>query len=225
MAGTLTITGAYSQSSGGTLTVEIGGATAGTFDQLHVGGAASLAGTLNINEIVPFTAAGGQSFQVMSFGSKSGDFATYNGLNPASGASFNPSFSSTALTLNAVTTFTVTNTNDSGAGSLRQAILDANTHAGLDKITFNIAGSGVHTIAPLSALPTSPTRSLSTGRARRVCGDAAHRAARRQRRWGGERADGHGWPQHYPGVCHRPLRRSAIDVIGATADDDLIAGN
>jgi hypothetical protein len=32
-------------------------------------------------------------------------------------------------------TFTVTNTNDSGAGSLRQAILDANAAAGEDTIT------------------------------------------------------------------------------------------
>jgi len=55
-------------------------------------------------------------------------------------------------------TYTVTNTNDSGAGSLRQAILDANANAGLDNITFNIPGSGPHTIAPLTALPgfTSP---------------------------------------------------------------------
>jgi len=49
-------------------------------------------------------------------------------------------------------TFTVTNTNDSGAGSLRQAITDANGNAGLDTISFNIAGSGVHTIQPLSTM-------------------------------------------------------------------------
>jgi trimeric autotransporter adhesin len=51
-------------------------------------------------------------------------------------------------------TFTVINTNDSGAGSLRQAMLDANSTAGADIITFNIAGTGAHTITPLSALPT-----------------------------------------------------------------------
>jgi VCBS repeat-containing protein len=49
--------------------------------------------------------------------------------------------------------YAVTNINDSGAGSLRQALLDANANAGLDTITFNIAGGGIHTIAPLSALP------------------------------------------------------------------------
>jgi hypothetical protein len=51
-------------------------------------------------------------------------------------------------------TFLVTNTSNSGAGSLRQAILDSNVAAGPNRIEFNIAGSGVHTIAPTSALPT-----------------------------------------------------------------------
>ena len=50
-------------------------------------------------------------------------------------------------------TYTVTNTNDSGAGSLRQAILDANANAGADTIDFNITGTGDHTINLLTALP------------------------------------------------------------------------
>ncbi|MDT5270286.1 MAG: hypothetical protein QOH49_2472 [Acidobacteriota bacterium] len=49
--------------------------------------------------------------------------------------------------------FIVTNTDDAGAGSLRQAILDANANPGLDDITFNISGAGVHTITPASPLP------------------------------------------------------------------------
>jgi hypothetical protein len=48
--------------------------------------------------------------------------------------------------------YTVSNTNDSGDGSFRQAILDANANPGADTITF--AGSGVMTIQPLSQLPT-----------------------------------------------------------------------
>ncbi len=51
-------------------------------------------------------------------------------------------------------TYTVTNTNDSGAGSLRQAILDANANAGADDIVFNISGTGVHTITLATVLPT-----------------------------------------------------------------------
>ncbi len=54
-------------------------------------------------------------------------------------------------------TFTVTNTNDSGAGSLRQAILDANALAGADTITFNISGTGVHTINVGSSVASSMT--------------------------------------------------------------------
>lgn len=50
--------------------------------------------------------------------------------------------------------FGVTNTNDSGLGSLRQAIQDANANQGPDEIRFNISGSGVRTIRIASALPT-----------------------------------------------------------------------
>lgn len=51
-------------------------------------------------------------------------------------------------------TFTVTTTTDSGGGSLRQAIFDANSNPGADAISFNISGSGTQTIIPLSPLPT-----------------------------------------------------------------------
>jgi len=54
-------------------------------------------------------------------------------------------------------TYTVTNTNDSGPDSLRQALLDANSHpnppGSIDQIVFNIPGSGVHTITPTTAFP------------------------------------------------------------------------
>jgi hypothetical protein len=54
-----------------------------------------------------------------------------------------------------LSTFTVVNTNDSGAGSLRDAItrVNADTQPGIDTINFAIAGAGVHTIIPLSGLP------------------------------------------------------------------------
>ncbi|MEI6236902.1 MAG: hypothetical protein WCT04_27910, partial [Planctomycetota bacterium] len=50
----------------------------------------------------------------------------------------------------------VTNTNDSGAGSLRQAIIDANNNAGPDVITFNI-GTGAQSILVSTALPNITT--------------------------------------------------------------------
>ncbi|MBN8701803.1 MAG: T9SS type A sorting domain-containing protein [Bacteroidetes bacterium] len=42
--------------------------------------------------------------------------------------------------------YTVTNTNDSGAGSLRNAIYSATASPGIDVINFNIAGGGPHII-------------------------------------------------------------------------------
>src|ERR1700679_217320 len=48
-----------------------------------------------------------------------------------------------------LTAYTVSNLNDHGSGSLRQAILNANLHLGSDTINFTVAG----TINLASALP------------------------------------------------------------------------
>jgi hypothetical protein len=55
-------------------------------------------------------------------------------------------------------TYTVTNINDSGPNSLRDAIDQANSIPGLDTINFNIPGEGPHSIILSQALPviTSP---------------------------------------------------------------------
>src|SRR5208282_5617254 len=50
-------------------------------------------------------------------------------------------------------TFIVTNTLDSGLGSLRWAITNANANAGPDTINFQIIGTAPFTINLLSALP------------------------------------------------------------------------
>jgi len=52
----------------------------------------------------------------------------------------------------AATTFFVFNTNDGGAGSLRQAIINANANPGVDTIKFNLP-PGASTISPGSGLP------------------------------------------------------------------------
>jgi len=49
--------------------------------------------------------------------------------------------------------FVVTTTDDSGAGSLRKAILDANAHPGHDLIRFDLPRGEVQSIQPLSTLP------------------------------------------------------------------------
>ena len=56
--------------------------------------------------------------------------------------------------------FSVTSTADSGPGTFRQAILDANANgATADTINFAIAGTGPFTISVLTALPAIPSHS------------------------------------------------------------------
>ncbi|HYV90145.1 MAG TPA: right-handed parallel beta-helix repeat-containing protein [Chitinophagales bacterium] len=50
----------------------------------------------------------------------------------------------------AATTFTVTNTDDAGPGSLREAIAFSEVSPSQDQISFNIPGISPHTISPLS---------------------------------------------------------------------------
>lgn len=86
-AGKLDITGTYTQTSSGTLSIELGGTTAETqHDRLTVSGAATLDGTLNVSLINSFSPAKGDSFRVITFGSTSGSFATTSGLNLGGGS-------------------------------------------------------------------------------------------------------------------------------------------
>jgi hypothetical protein len=82
-AGKLAITGTYSQSSGGALNIDIGGLTPGTlFDQLNVGGKATLGGTLNLDLINSFTPTLGSTFDIINFASGSTvNFSTVNGMH------------------------------------------------------------------------------------------------------------------------------------------------
>lgn len=52
------------------------------------------------------------------------------------------------------TAYSVTNTNDSGPGSLREAIILCNNSRSSDFISFNIPGAAPHVIQPLTPLPT-----------------------------------------------------------------------
>jgi hypothetical protein len=76
-AGLLSITG--SLSSSGTINIDIGGLGAGSsYDRLAVSGAVTLGGTLNVSLFGGFTPATSNAFGVMTYGSVSGDFGTYN---------------------------------------------------------------------------------------------------------------------------------------------------
>ena len=99
-AGTLTISGPYAQTTGGALDVEIGGPAPGTgYDRLAVSGAAALGGALNISLINDFEPILNAQFTILTFGSRSGDFATYNGLMQSNGVAFSAAFSNDSLVL------------------------------------------------------------------------------------------------------------------------------
>lgn len=73
-AGILSVTGSYAQT--GNLSIEIGGLTVGTqYDRLAIGTSALLGGTLTINLINGYVPNVGDTFQIMTFGSRSGIFS------------------------------------------------------------------------------------------------------------------------------------------------------
>lgn len=98
--GVLTVTGDYTQTPDGVLNMEIGGTDpSGGFDQLHIRGAALLDGTLNVSLLGAFQPQAGDNFPIMTFGSVTGVFAVYNGLDLGGGLFLLPLYGDTSLTL------------------------------------------------------------------------------------------------------------------------------
>jgi hypothetical protein len=102
--GILSTGGTVTINAGGTLLVEIGGKTAGSgYDRLKVGGIANLGGAISVSVINGFTPAPGDSYQVLTFSSRSGDFTTQSGFTLAGGLTlqeqFSPAGSPTSLNL------------------------------------------------------------------------------------------------------------------------------
>jgi IPT/TIG domain/G8 domain len=98
--GKVTITGNYTQGATGSLKIELGGLTAGTqFDQLAISGAATLAGTLNLSLINSFAPSIGNSFQILTFASKTGTFGTVNGTTQGA-RTLTPAYNAANVTIN-----------------------------------------------------------------------------------------------------------------------------
>ena len=101
--GQITQTGTYAQTATGAYAVEIGGLTAGTdFDVLASSGAATLNGTLAISLINGFTPSLGQTFQIMTYASRSGDFSTMTGQSLGGGLMFQRNVGATSVVLEVV---------------------------------------------------------------------------------------------------------------------------
>ena len=99
--GTLNINGNYTQESPtGAYDVAIGGLAAGTqFGQLNVTKQASLNGALSVSLINGYTPPSGDSYRILTFGTRSGDFSAEFGLYFAAGEGFVPTYDSSGLNL------------------------------------------------------------------------------------------------------------------------------
>jgi hypothetical protein len=140
--GTLSITGDYTQTSAGVLNVEIGGTSAGSFDQLTVSGTATLAGTLNVQNVNGFVANPGNAFPILTFGARNGDFAAENGLNTVTGQVLVPTYHSVDLTLIAKDTTTAALTSSVNPSVVGQPVT----------FTATIHSSGPGTGAPTGSV-------------------------------------------------------------------------
>jgi hypothetical protein len=99
----LNVTGTFTQQVAGALNIHIGSTTPGTgFSQVKATGGVGLDGTLNLTLINSFVPSLGATFEIMTFASRSGQFATINGLTFAVGKQFLATYTPTNLTLQVV---------------------------------------------------------------------------------------------------------------------------
>ena len=157
--GVIAITGNYTQGPAATFDVNLGGTARSQYDQLEVSGTATLAGTLDVTLIDGLVIGPFEDFQVLSYGTLSGSFAT---VQYPSGVTLYASYGPSSLDLFSTPSFElVTTTADTGAGSLRTAILTADAAGSPNPIwiAFDIPASdpgysgGAWTISPASPLP------------------------------------------------------------------------
>jgi hypothetical protein len=101
-AGTLTVTGNYTQTSGGTLDIELGGTGSGQFDRLAVTQQATLAGTMSVTLLPGYTPIVGHTFDVVTYTTRSGTFATINLPTLAAGLGWQTTYTATLVRLTVV---------------------------------------------------------------------------------------------------------------------------
>ncbi len=161
--GILNVEGNYNQTTTGILNVEIGGIQAGNqFDRLAVSGIATLDGTLAISLINGYQVNSAETFQVLTFGSRSGDFAVTTGLDVGSGIFLRSTYSSTDLTLTAndvgivVTPTSGLTTTEAGGSAQFSVVLSSQPNA---DVTIGISSGnpaeGLPSAASLTFLPSN----------------------------------------------------------------------
>ena len=160
-------TGDFTLGTSGTLEIEIGGSGANPgedYDQVDVTGTVTLGGVLNlVEDSVPIAK---ETFTIINNDGTDAIVGEFTGIANGDVVSvdsrefiirYNGGDGNDVVLLSLAAPIMVTNANDSGAGSLRQAIIDANVDTALDLIHFDIPGAGPHTIAVTTQLPAVDT--------------------------------------------------------------------
>ncbi|MGA9567705.1 MAG: S-layer family protein, partial [Candidatus Korobacteraceae bacterium] len=158
-AGSLSITGNYSQTSAGIFNLGIGGLAAGSqFGFLGISGNALIDGTLNVNLINSFFPAVGNTFTFLTTGgSVTGIFATVNGLNIGNNEQLSVMYGANYVE---ITTLSVTTTDNwlGGTGNwsngakwsigVPASIDDVNIYSGgNDLVTLNLGSTTINSLA------------------------------------------------------------------------------
>jgi fibronectin-binding autotransporter adhesin len=161
-AGTLKISGNYTQNAAGKLQIEF--ASASSFDQLKVGGSATLAGTLELLLLGGYMPAPGAQFDVLDFATLTGTFDSIvlPTLDPALRWDISKIYSSGLLRVNFAGDFDAAGTVDAADYVVwRKGLNTTYTQADYDVWRSNFgqpagsgAGASANTAVPEPAMPT-----------------------------------------------------------------------
>jgi len=163
--GTFLMYGNYQQASTGVLQLDIAGRNAGEFDVVDVsqkpwsgyGGTATLDGTLRVNLRNGFAPAAGDSFQVLNYGTRVGQFSTLE--LPALGGNlfWLAQYGASALTLSVVAPPTLSITKQGSNAVLSwpagypTAILESSPTLGAGASWTTVSSSGNSALVPLGS--------------------------------------------------------------------------
>ena len=139
----VSIGGDLPQEAGATVTVDIAGPASSQFGQMTVVGAATLAGTLNIQLSSGYQPAVGDTFPILTYASHTGTFANINGLNLPNNRSFNVVYGTTGLTLTVVQNLQAAGAPPAGGLPESARLTPEQTRAILDAATQTWAAAGL----------------------------------------------------------------------------------
>jgi hypothetical protein len=145
-AGTLKVTGTYTQTGAGTFSVAV--ASSSSFGVLSVTGTAKIAGALAVTDVAPFVGKAGESLAVLSSSSRTGTFSKETGavVKSVAGLYYKPTYFAKEVTL-LVTQATLSLSSTKGLpGSV--VTISGSDYLPNDTITLSFMDRGVKTVFP-----------------------------------------------------------------------------